>query len=147
MASEISVQRQFIFHCSCGATIETGERTVKCAACGITLGVRRVSRHRQQHPHSVAYYGSSSPLRRVESHRQQLKSTAATPISPGWTIPVDRVERLRQQPAPAPRLESQPMFRKTTQSEPWSGFGPMIGLFLLLLPWLIMLFLWMSTRP
>jgi predicted RNA-binding Zn-ribbon protein involved in translation (DUF1610 family) len=94
MASEISVERQFRFHCSCGATIETGERTVRCPACGITLGVRRVRRHRQHRRDSVAYYGSSS--RRVESQRQQPNSAAATPISPSWTIPVRRVEKRRQ---------------------------------------------------
>jgi predicted RNA-binding Zn-ribbon protein involved in translation (DUF1610 family) len=96
MASEISVERQFRFHCSCGATIETGEKTVRCPACGITLGVRRVRRHRQHRRDSVAYYGSSS--RRVESQRQQPSTTAATPISPSWTIPVHRVEKRRQSP-------------------------------------------------
>ena len=68
MASEISVERQFRFHCSCGATIETGERTVRCPACGITLGVRRVRRHRQHRRDSVAYYGSFlSPSREPET--------------------------------------------------------------------------------
>jgi hypothetical protein len=98
MASEISVERQFRFHCSCGATIETGERTVRCTGCGITLAVRRVRRHRQQRPDSVRYYGSFYPLRRAESQRQQPNSAAAAPISPGWTIPVRRVVNRRQSP-------------------------------------------------
>ena len=96
MASEISVERQFRFHCSCGATIETGERTARCPACGITLGVRRVRRHRQQQRDSVTYYGNFYPLCRAENKDENRESTAATPISPSWTIPVRRVEKRRQ---------------------------------------------------
>jgi hypothetical protein len=79
MTSEISVERQFRFHCSCGATIVTGERRVNCTACGITLGVRRVRRRRQDSG-SVAYYGRRThPVRRVEKHRQQLNTADVTP--------------------------------------------------------------------
>jgi hypothetical protein len=79
MTSEISVERQFCFHCSCGATIVTGERRVNCTACGITLGVRRVRRHRQ-HVGSVAYYGRRTHrVRRVERKRQQLNPAAVIP--------------------------------------------------------------------
>jgi len=74
MASETSVERQFRFQCACGATMVSGEMTVTCSGCGAHLGIRRSRRHRQQRKDSVAYYGSR-------------------------TIPVQRVERLRQQPA------------------------------------------------
>lgn len=87
MASEISVERQFHFHCSCGSTIVTGERTVNCTACGVTLGVRRVRRHRQDRRDSVAYYGGRR------------------------TLPVRRVERLRQ------NVDTAPPMAGTTQSE------------------------------
>jgi hypothetical protein len=98
MASEISVERQFCFHCSCGATTVSGEKEIACSDCGATLGVRRVRRHRQQRRDSVAYYGSSFPIRRAESQRQQPNSAAAAPISPSWTIPVRRVVKRRQSP-------------------------------------------------
>jgi hypothetical protein len=77
MASEICVERQFRFHCSCGATTVTGEKTATCAACGISLRVRRVRRH-QQHRGSVAYYGRGRtlPVRRVEKHGQRPTSGA-----------------------------------------------------------------------
>jgi hypothetical protein len=90
MASEISVERQFRFTCSCGATMVTGERTVTCDACGITLGVRRVRRHRQHRKDAVLYYGSTSPrnLRPVPT-----TSIPRLPASPGWTLPVHRVEK------------------------------------------------------
>ncbi len=83
MTSEISVERQFRFHCSCGAITITGERTVTCTGCGITLGVRRVRRHRQR-PDSVAYYGGTPnrrtiPVRRVEKRRPHLYTTASVP--------------------------------------------------------------------
>jgi hypothetical protein len=79
MTSEISVERQFRFHCSCGVTIVTGERKVNCTACGITLGVRRVRRHRQDSG-SVAYYGRRThPVRRVERHREQPNTSDVTP--------------------------------------------------------------------
>jgi hypothetical protein len=93
MASEISVERQFRFHCPCGATIVTGERTVTCTACGITLGVRRVRRHRQHRRDSIAYYGSTS------THTLPRPASSAiptTPSSPGWTLPVHRVEKRTQ---------------------------------------------------
>jgi len=90
MAPEISVDREFRFHCSCGATITTGERTVTCAACGITLGVRRVRRHRQHSRDTVSYYGErfnsrgALKVRRVERRAQhanvqneELSETAA----------------------------------------------------------------------
>ena len=81
-SSEISVERQFRFRCSCGATTESGEKEVICSGCGATLGIRRVRRHRQPTGGSVAYYGS-----RTQSARR--------------TIPVQRVERKRQNPEPA----------------------------------------------
>lgn len=116
MSSEISVERQFHFHCSCGATTVSGERTVTCTSCGITLGVRRVRRHRQHRRDSVAYYGSRGtlPVRRVEERTQNPNADAAipsTPISPNWTIPVRRVERLRQ------NLDTAPPMARTTQQE------------------------------
>jgi len=71
MTPEVSVERQFRFQCSCGATVVTGEKTVTCTGCGANLGIRRVRRHRQQRD-SVAYYGSRTlPVRRVERHRHQ----------------------------------------------------------------------------
>jgi hypothetical protein len=100
MTSRISVERQFRFHCSCGATTVSGERKVICTGCGDTLGIRRIRRHRQGRD-SVAYYGSSAPARRIESRREQPNTDAAirrTPIAPRWTNPVRRVERLRQDP-------------------------------------------------
>jgi hypothetical protein len=93
MASEISVERQFRFHCSCGATIVTGERTVTCTACGITLGVRRVRRHRQHGRDSIAYYGSTS------THtlpRPASSAIPSTPSRPSWTLPVRRLEKRRR---------------------------------------------------
>jgi hypothetical protein len=71
VASEIVVERQFRFHCSCGVTIASGERTVTCARCGAKLGVRRVRRHRQN-SESVAYYGTRAPVRRIERHASRL---------------------------------------------------------------------------
>ena len=72
MAPETSVERQFRFQCSCGATMESGETTVTCTGCGAYLGIRRVRRHRQQLRDSVAYYGSRTrPVRRVERPRKQ----------------------------------------------------------------------------
>ncbi len=83
MTSEISVERQFHFHCSCGAITITGERTVTCTGCGITLGVRRVRRHRQRSD-TVTYYGGTFngrtiPVRRVEKRRPHLNTTATMP--------------------------------------------------------------------
>ncbi len=65
MAFDIVVERQFRFHCSCGVTIVSGERTVACSRCGAELGVRRVRRHRQSSD-SIAYYGTRQPVRRIE---------------------------------------------------------------------------------
>ena len=98
MASEISVERQFRFQCSCGAAIVTGERTVTCPECGHTLGVHRVRRRRQHRRDSVTYYGSALPVRRAESHGQEPNPSAATPntpIGPRWAIPAHRVEKRR----------------------------------------------------
>jgi hypothetical protein len=81
MTPEVSVERQFRFQCSCGATMVSGETTVTCTGCGSNLGIRRARRHRQRHD-SVAYYGSR-------------------------TLPVRRVERQRQQPKPIPSVEAQ----------------------------------------
>jgi len=83
MTSKISVERQFHFHCSCGAITITGERTVTCTCCGITLGVRRVRRHRQSSD-AVTYYGGTFngrtiPVRRVEKRRPRLNITATLP--------------------------------------------------------------------
>jgi hypothetical protein len=83
MTSEISVERQSHFHCSCGAITITGERTVTCTGCGITLGVRRVRRHRQRSD-TVTYYGGTFngrtiPVRRVEKRRPHLNTTATMP--------------------------------------------------------------------
>ena len=79
MAIETSVERQFRFQCSCGATTVSGEKTVTCIGCGAHLGIRRVRRQRQRQG-SVAYYGSRTlPVRRVERHRQQ----------PGIAAPVE----------------------------------------------------------
>jgi hypothetical protein len=83
MTSKISVERQFHFHCSCGAITITGERTVTCTGCGITLGVRRVRRHRQRSD-TVTYYGGTFngrtiPVRRVEKRRPHLNTTATVP--------------------------------------------------------------------
>jgi hypothetical protein len=151
MASEISVERQFRFHCSCGATIEAGERTVRCTACGITLGVRRVRRHRQQRRDAVAYYGSFYPIRRAESQTRQPNSAAATPISPSWTIPVHRVEKRTQSPNTdgsngitrnvergAP-IEHHVLTSITSDFEDHPGDGPHGRFILLLLPALIAL--------
>ncbi len=83
MASEVSVERQFRFHCSCGATTLSGERTVICTRCGASLGIRRVRRHRQRLD-SVAYYGSRTlPVRRIERHSQQ-----ASPLPAAGALPV-----------------------------------------------------------
>ena len=35
------VERQFLFHCSCGAAIETSETMVTCGECGETIEIRR----------------------------------------------------------------------------------------------------------
>jgi hypothetical protein len=78
MTSEISVERQFHFHCSCGAITITGERTVTCTGCGITLGVRRVRRHRQRSD-TVTYYGRTIPVRRVKKRRPHLNTTVRVP--------------------------------------------------------------------
>lgn len=79
MAWEVSVERQFRFHCSCGATMVSGERTVVCTACSASLGVRRARRRRQQMD-SVAYYGSRTlPVHRVVRYRHTLDTIAATP--------------------------------------------------------------------
>lgn len=73
MAPEVCVERQFRFHCSCGATMVSGEKAVTCTGCGALLGIRRVRRHRQQRQNSVAYYGSRIfRVRRVEVARAGL---------------------------------------------------------------------------
>ena len=72
MAPEISVERQFRFQCSCGATTETGEKTLICPGCGNTLGIRRVRRHRQ-HGNTVTYYGKTLRVRRVERHSSRFR--------------------------------------------------------------------------
>jgi predicted RNA-binding Zn-ribbon protein involved in translation (DUF1610 family) len=54
------VERQFVFHCSCGAAIETSETMVTCCECGETVEIRgrvptakgtkytlRISKHRR----------------------------------------------------------------------------------------------------
>ena len=87
MTPEISVERQFRFYCSCGATMVTGERTVTCTGCGATLGVHRVRRHRQQRPDAVTYYGRtrngrSLKVRRVEKRRQHPNEPAPAPPPP-----------------------------------------------------------------
>jgi len=78
MTSEISVERQSHFHCSCGAITITGERTVTRTGCGITLGVRRVRRHRQRSD-TVTYYGRTIPVRRVKKRRPHLNTTVRVP--------------------------------------------------------------------
>jgi len=78
LPSEISVERQFRFHCSCGNTTVSGERTVTCSGCGATLGIRRIRRFRQRSD-SVAYYSSSLPVRRVETQRQHQNVQVAIP--------------------------------------------------------------------
>jgi hypothetical protein len=76
MTPEVTVERQFRFLCSCGATMVSGEKTVTCAGCGANLGIRRVRRQRQQRD-SVAYYGSRTlPVRRVERVRQNLDTAS-----------------------------------------------------------------------
>ena len=83
MTPETSVERQFRFQCSCGATVVSGEMTVTCTGCGAYLGIRRVRRHRQQRQGSVAYYGSRTlPVRRVERHRQQPLTVAPVEARP-----------------------------------------------------------------
>lgn len=67
MTADIVVERQFRFHCSCGVTIVSGERTVACTRCGAKLGVRRVRRHRQNSD-SIAFYGTRQPVRRIQKH-------------------------------------------------------------------------------
>ena len=76
MTSEISVERQFHFHCSCGAITITGERTVICTGCGVTLGVCRVRRHRQRSD-TVTYYGRNILVRRVKKRVQRSNTAAA----------------------------------------------------------------------
>jgi hypothetical protein len=71
MAPDFSVERQFRFQCSCGATTESGEKTVICSGCGNTLGIRRVRRRRQR-GNTVAYYGKTLRVRRVEKHRSRF---------------------------------------------------------------------------
>jgi hypothetical protein len=77
MGSEVSVERQYRFHCSCGTTTISGERKVTCTGCGDLLGLRRV-RRRQQLQDSVAYYGSSTPpVRRVVRRRHHPNAKGA----------------------------------------------------------------------
>ena len=79
MASEVNVERQFRFQCTCGVATVSGEKTVTCTGCGASLGIRRVRRHRQQLD-SVAYYGKRTlPVRRVERYRHNTDSVFATP--------------------------------------------------------------------
>lgn len=83
MGSEVSVERQYRFHCSCGTTTVSGERKVTCTGCGDLLGLRRI-RKRRQLQDSVAYYGSSTtPVRRVVRRRHNSNEKgAASPGSP-----------------------------------------------------------------
>jgi hypothetical protein len=79
MTPEVSVERQFRFQCSCGATMVSGETTVTCTGCGAHLGIRK-ARRRRQRPDSVAYYGSTTlPVHRVERPRQEPNASAARP--------------------------------------------------------------------
>lgn len=78
MTSKPTVERQFRFRCSCGAITITGERSVICAGCGDTLGIRRV-RRRQQRRDSVAYYGRTIPVRRSDGRTQQPNRAAIAP--------------------------------------------------------------------
>jgi len=106
MAPEISVERQYHFHCSCGATTLSGERKVTCSGCGDILGIRRIRRRRQPRDF-VAYYGSSVPVRRIGSLRREPNTGAGTSVAPaglGWTNTVQRVERRIQDPNEEARL-------------------------------------------
>jgi len=96
MEPKISVERQYRFHCLCGATTETGEKTVTCSGCGAVLGVHRVRRYRQHRRNSVAYYGSARPV----PHR------TSPAVSDGSTVPVRRVERYSQRPNPTPHMKA-----------------------------------------
>jgi hypothetical protein len=44
VSKDIAVE--YCFHCFCGAPIVTTEKTVNCANCGKTIGIRRVKRQR-----------------------------------------------------------------------------------------------------
>jgi predicted RNA-binding Zn-ribbon protein involved in translation (DUF1610 family) len=106
MTSEIGVERiveqQFLFHCSCGATIETSQKRETCPDCGATIEVircvptpdgkkytLRISKHRHRrsaepflwpldlHPHP-------SPARHHQHHEEAINkqlfgAMAATP--------------------------------------------------------------------
>jgi hypothetical protein len=88
MTSDIGVERvvepQFLFHCSCGATIETSKKKETCRNCGKTIEVRRclatpdgkkytlrVSRHRQRrNPEPLPWHG---PLSAEAATNQALR--------------------------------------------------------------------------
>jgi hypothetical protein len=130
MASEISVERAFRFHCSCGATTVTGERTVPCTGCGMTLGVRRVRRHRQQSG-SVAYYGSRTPSALRAEKRHSLNPAArlgawlksALPHR-SEVIKVRRVERRVLRTNTVPQVEAPREVRNESRELPRINESP-----------------------
>lgn len=108
MPPEVSVERQFHFHCFCGATMVTGERTVRCTGCGVTLGVHRVRRHRQQRRDAVTYYGYGTNgrirVRRVERPRQQPSAAPAEPHGTHTPEAKQLPPTARQQRIPVTRI-------------------------------------------
>jgi hypothetical protein len=71
---------QFHFHCPCGQITLSGEKTVTCTGCGVSLGIRRVREHRQRRD-SVTYYGIRIlPVSQVERHNHAPNAAVPTPI-------------------------------------------------------------------
>jgi hypothetical protein len=102
---EIVVEYQF--QCFWGASMVTIEKTVTSANCGETLG----------------HYGSTIPVRRIETHRQQPASSSCTA----------RIPRRR-----APR-QYQTLTSIESDFEDHPGDGPHGGFIVLLLPSMIAL--------
>ena len=84
MTSDIGVEhiaeQPFLFHCSCGAAIETSEKMVTCGDCGETVEVRRCI---------TTPYGKKYTLR-ISKHRRDgntepiLSGCRAAPAHATW---------------------------------------------------------------
>ena len=66
IAVERIVERKFRFHCSCGATTLTSEKTVTCTNCAKTFGIRRVGKRTHWRVNTAQSIGVQDVLELVE---------------------------------------------------------------------------------
>ena len=140
MTSDIGVEhiaeQPFLFHCSCGAAIETSEKMVTCGDCGETVEVRRcVAR-----PNGKKYTLRISKHRR-DSNTEPLLAGCGTATThstwPHYEAPEhSRLFRSMSATQPVPRHREVPDY---------SGRFVRLGLLILLSPvWIPALLLFVS---